>query len=98
MISLIANSSETNRSSSNLNRNSHGQWKKLFIGQIPKTYSEQDVIRIFEDTCPVLRAHIICDRYTGEHKGLNTLFLRHRLCLYFCRCFFSRTCKENISQ
>ncbi|CBK20916.2 uncharacterized protein [Blastocystis hominis] len=53
----------------------HGQWKKLFIGQIPKSFTEQDVIHIFEDTCPVFQAHIIRDKQTNEHKGCAFIYV-----------------------
>lgn len=42
---------------------------KLFVGQIPKTMQTEDVSRIFQQSYPVQRVHIIRDRITGEHKG-----------------------------
>ena len=44
--------------------------KKLFVGQIPKTYNEEDVIQIFSNTCNVASAVIIKDKNTMEHRGL----------------------------
>ena len=47
------------------------QWKKLFVGQIPKTMNEQDVIQIFSDSFFIQNAYIIKDRNTHEHKGIK---------------------------
>ena len=46
-------------------------YKKLFVGQIPKTFSEEDVKKIFSSTCQVYAAHIIKDRVTREHRGIR---------------------------
>lgn len=47
----------------------HGHMKKLFVGQIPKTYTEEDVKQIFKNTCQVYSAIIIKDKATSEHRG-----------------------------
>ena len=55
------------------------------VGQIPKTYTEEDVIGIFRDTCEVASAHIIKDRTTGEHKGFAKFNLvTNRLRVHLC--------------
>ncbi|KAK8791206.1 hypothetical protein WA171_002155, partial [Blastocystis sp. BT1] len=51
------------------------QWKKLFVGQIPKTMNEQDVIQIFSDSFFIQNAYIIKDRNTHEHKGCAFIFV-----------------------
>lgn len=65
--------------------------KKLFVGQIPKTFTEEDVKQIFSDTCQVYTAHIIKDKVTMEHRGtLFIHFFETRMCVYICRSFCSR--------
>ena len=48
------------------------QWKKLFVGQIPKTMNEQDVIQIFSESFFIQNAYIIKDRNSHELKGKGT--------------------------
>ena len=40
------------------------------MGQIPKTYTEEDVKQIFSSTCQVFSAIIIKDKVTMEHRGI----------------------------
>ena len=42
----------------------HRNLRKLFVGQIPKSFTEEDVMNIFRDTCDVPLAHIIKDKVT----------------------------------
>ena len=50
-------------------------YKKLFVGQIPKTFSEEDVKKIFSTTCQVYAAHIIKDKVTKEHRGCAFIYV-----------------------
>ena len=63
----------------------HRNLRKLVVGQIPKTDTEEDVIGIFRDTWAVASAHIIKDRTTGEHKGFAKFNLvTNRLRVHLC--------------
>ncbi|XP_065912893.1 CUGBP Elav-like family member 3-B isoform X2 [Dysidea avara] len=42
---------------------------KLFIGQIPRTYEEQDIKEVFARFGPIYEVSIIRDRNTRAHKG-----------------------------
>jgi len=42
---------------------------KLFVGQVPKTLSEEDIFPVFEPFGPLKDLAIIRDKHTGLHRG-----------------------------
>ena len=60
-------------------------WRKLFVGQIPKTMKEEEVVKIFSDSFTIYSAYIIRDRVTQEHKGSPYLIHIHIIgCAFIC--------------
>lgn len=46
-----------------------GDTIKLFVGQIPRSYEEQEVRDILEPFGPIHELSVLKDRATGLHKG-----------------------------
>ncbi len=42
---------------------------KLFVGQVPKKYNEEDLSPLFEPFGPVLEIKVLRDKFTHNHKG-----------------------------
>ena len=60
--------------------------KKLFIGHLPKSVSEEELRTFLSQFCPIEGLHLIQDSVTGELKGpIHPPSVMPRLCLYFCR-------------
>ena len=60
-------------------------WRKLFVGQIPKTMNEEEVVKIFSDSFTIYSAYIIRDRTTQEHKGNSYIVYIHMIgCAFIC--------------
>uniref|UniRef100_A0AC34QXX1 RRM domain-containing protein n=1 Tax=Panagrolaimus sp. JU765 TaxID=591449 RepID=A0AC34QXX1_9BILA len=51
---------------------------KLFIGQIPRTYTEVDCMKLFEEYGPVHQLNIHRDKESGESKGCCFVTFFHR--------------------
>ena len=47
-----------------------GDTIKLFVGQIPRSYEEQEVREILEPYGPIHELSVLRDRTTGVHKGM----------------------------
>lgn len=45
--------------------------KKLYVGNIPYTFTEKDLTEIFSAAGTVTSARIITDRFTGRGKGFG---------------------------
>ena len=59
--------------------------RKLFVGQIPKTMKEEEVVKIFSDSFTIYSAYIIRDRVTQDHKGNCQLIHIHSIgCAFIC--------------
>ena len=46
---------------------------KLFVGQIPKTWEEEEVREILEPYGPIRELTILKDKMSGTHKGQGSL-------------------------
>eukprot|EP00051_Salpingoeca_urceolata_P013613 m.171539 g.171539 ORF g.171539 m.171539 type:complete len:308 (+) comp17842_c0_seq11:106-1029(+) len=42
---------------------------KLFVGQIPRAYTEKELRQMFEQFGPVVDVHVLTDKFTGNSKG-----------------------------
>jgi CUG-BP- and ETR3-like factor len=51
---------------------------KLFVGQIPRTYTEAECTKLFEEYGPVYQLNIHRDKSTGESKGCCFVTFYHR--------------------
>ena len=70
---------------------------KLFVGQIPKTMQTEDVSRIFQQSYPVQRVHIIRDRITGEHKGCAFIYVEASIADQLIAAFHNKITCEGMS-
>lgn len=52
--------------------------QKLFVGQVPKTYWEDELRSLFEQCGTIRELKIIKQRPTGEHRGL--LHMQFAMC------------------
>ena len=55
---------------------------KLFVGQIPNSFEEKDLLPYFERFGPVYKLSVLRDKLTHAHKGLLGTVL-----LLLCSCF-----------
>uniref|UniRef100_A0AC34FAA1 RRM domain-containing protein n=1 Tax=Panagrolaimus sp. ES5 TaxID=591445 RepID=A0AC34FAA1_9BILA len=51
---------------------------KLFVGQIPRTYTEAECTKLFEEYGPVYQLNIHRDKSSGESKGCCFVTFYHR--------------------
>jgi bruno-like protein len=51
---------------------------KLFVGQIPRTYTEAECMNLFQEYGPVHQLNIHRDKATGESKGCCFVTFYHR--------------------
>lgn len=42
---------------------------KMFVGQIPRAWQEQDIIQLFQDFGPINSINILRDKKSGESRG-----------------------------
>lgn len=42
---------------------------KMFVGQIPRSWQEQDIIQLFQDFGPIHSINILRDKKSGESRG-----------------------------
>lgn len=42
---------------------------KMFVGQVPKTYDEKQLLEMFEAYGPVFQLNILKDKVTGHSRG-----------------------------
>ncbi|KAH7939629.1 hypothetical protein HPB52_015367 [Rhipicephalus sanguineus] len=50
---------------------------KMFVGQIPRSWDESDLKKMFEDFGPVYQINVLRDKATGTSRGLSSLSLSH---------------------
>lgn len=50
---------------------------RLFVGQVPKHWQDEDVLAYFSKLGQILEARIIRDKYDGQHRGCA--FLRTKM-------------------
>ena len=43
---------------------------KIFVGQVPHSFNEEDLQKIFERFGQIIRTQIVRDRTSGAHKGI----------------------------
>lgn len=43
--------------------------KRLFVGSLPYTATDEQLHELFSQVGPVVSVHVITDRYTGQGKG-----------------------------
>ena len=46
---------------------------KLFVGQVPRLFTEQDLIPLFQQFGQVQQLSVLRDRITGTSKGMCTV-------------------------
>ncbi|KAL1471553.1 hypothetical protein MTO96_023605 [Rhipicephalus appendiculatus] len=44
---------------------------KMFVGQIPRSWDESDLKKMFEDFGPVYQINVLRDKATGTSRGLS---------------------------
>lgn len=44
---------------------------KMFVGQIPRAWKEQEIIQLFQDFGPIHSINILRDKKSGESRGEN---------------------------
>lgn len=47
---------------------------KMFVGQIPRNWDENDLKTMFEEFGPIHSMNILRDKITGQSKGIVFLF------------------------
>jgi CUG-BP- and ETR3-like factor len=59
---------------------------KLFIGQVPKTFEEEDLQTYFIEFGAIHELRILRHRFTNEHKGTEDTLQLSSGCLSFLNC------------
>ena len=47
---------------------------KMFVGQIPRAWQEQDLIKLFQDFGPIHSINILRDKKSGESRGEHSFY------------------------
>jgi RNA recognition motif-containing protein len=47
---------------------------KMFVGQLPRTFTEEDCRKVFEEFGPIHSINILRDKVSGQGKGKQTFF------------------------
>ena len=80
---------------------------KLFVGQVPKTFEERDLLPYLEQFGPIYDLSVLRDKLSHAHKGLlgtvvMIMFSRQMLCLSIIvkqvMVFFCRVCICDVLQ
>ena len=59
--------------------------KKIFIGHLPKSLSESDLLATLSQVCEIESISMIVDKETHSPKGrYGTDLFINRLCIYIC--------------
>ena len=54
---------------------------KLFIGQVPRTWTEKELRPLFDKFGEIHDLTVLHDKYTGQHKGLFVLSSLNCFCI-----------------
>lgn len=84
-LSTMSEGSSTNGDMANVAMNSNGGGNgvgapdpdaiKMFVGQIPRSWSEVELRQLFDDFGPVYQLSVLRDKGSGESRGKNLRFL-----------------------
>jgi RNA recognition motif-containing protein len=54
---------------------------KMFVGQLPRTCTEEECRKVFEEFGPVHSINLLRDKITGQGKGMPVDFFRYFVCV-----------------
>lgn len=61
---------------------------KMFVGQLPRNYTEEDVQKLFQEFGPIHQINMLKDKGSGQSKGKNSRNDRMKVFLWQARSFF----------
>ena len=50
---------------------------RLFVGQVPRIWKDENVFKYFKSYANILEARIIRDKFDGSHRGCAFLKVAH---------------------